>query len=341
MRYLKIFGIFLLVVTAVAFVLSMVLPDKQRVEKSIIVKAPVADVYNYLLKLENFKDWSVWDHRDSSVKHTITGTDGTIGASTSWSGNPEVSGKGKMTIASLQANKKIVHNISFLAPKRGTAESELKLLEVKGGTQVTWEFDLATPRPANIFNLFRSMNKEMGKDFEESLINLRNAIEKRQGVTVEKTYEVQRMNFPATSFAQVRQQVKWADMSSFFSNHFSFITAELEKAGAAPGMPAGLFYVWDEKNQQADAAAAYTVPAGTKIDNGGIQVVDIPASKAVYVNYYGEYGEKQAAAYNSIERYLADNNLKQKSPVIEQYIVHPAIEKDTARWLTKIIYLVE
>jgi effector-binding domain-containing protein len=38
---------------------------------------------------------------------------------------------------------------------------------------------------------------------------------------------------------------------------------------------------------------------------------------------------------------MTEKNLKQKTPIIEQYISGPANEKDTAKWLTKIVFLVE
>jgi effector-binding domain-containing protein len=87
-------------------------------------------------------------------------------------------------------------------------------------------------------------------------------------------------------------------------------------------------------------AAAITIPAGTTLQDTSIQIVNIPASKAVYVNYYGAY-DKINDAYNSIKKYLAANDLKQKTPVMEQYITDPAKEKDTSKWLTKIIVTVE
>ena len=36
---------------------------------------------------------------------------------------------------------------------------------------------MATPRPWNIFNLFYSLDKQMGKDFEDGLTALKNIIE--------------------------------------------------------------------------------------------------------------------------------------------------------------------
>jgi effector-binding domain-containing protein len=71
-----------------------------------------------------------------------------------------------------------------------------------------------------------------------------------------------------------------------------------------------------------------------------VQATNIPASKAVFVNYYGAY-DKISDAYNSIRQYLSDNKLKEKTPSIEQYIAGPSNEKDTTKWLTKIVFLVE
>lgn len=318
----------------------MLMPTQQKIERSVTIKAPAAFIYRQLLQLENFNKYSVWSQRDSSVKYTLAGTDGTVGASTSWTGDPEISGDGKAEIVFLEKNKTIKHKLSFSTPKKGTAESAFTLKETNGVTTVTWNFDLATPRPWNIFNLFFSLDKKMGKDFEEGLATLKKAIEKINGVAASKTYAVQLMNFPATTFAMIRQQVKWSDLLSFFDEHFPIVYQEVQNASAKPGTAAGLIYAWDEKNQQADIAAAVPVASGTKINNPIVQATDIPASKAVFVNYSGAY-DQIADAYSSIRQYLSENKLKDKTPSIEQYIAGPGNEKDTAKWLTKIVFLVE
>jgi len=166
------------------------------------------------------------------------------------------------------------------------------------------------------------------------------AIEKMTTTMHAKAYDVKTMNFPASSFATIRQQIKWNDIVSFYAQQFPKVYEEVQKINAAPGIPSGLFYEWDEKSQLTDLAVAIPVPIGTKMENNTIQVVNIPASKAVFVDYSGAY-EKMQEAYNSIRKYLADNNLKEKTPAIEQYITDPAKEKDTTKWMTKIVFLVE
>jgi effector-binding domain-containing protein len=340
MKFLKPFIFFLLAVLVVTAILSMLMPTKQKIERSITINAPAAIIYQQLIKLENFNTYSVWSQQDSTIKYTLTGSDGTVGAATSWTGNPEISGDGKIEILSLEENKTIKHKLSFTKPKKGTAESVFTLKETNGVTTVSWNFDLATPRPWNIFNLFSSLDKEMGADFEESLITLKTAIEKINGTVPAKTYDVQLMNFPATTFALIRQQVKWSDLLAFFEEHLPIVYQEAQNANATPGTATGLIYEWDEKNQQADIAAAVPVAAGTKIDNPIVQATNIPASKAVFVNYSGAY-DKLPDAYNSIRQYLSDNKLKAKTPSIEQYFAGPANEKDTTKWITKIVFLVD
>jgi len=340
MKFLKPFIFFLLAVLVVTAILSMLMPTKQKIERSVTINAPAAVIYQQLIKLENFNKYSVWSQQDSTIKYTLTGTDGTVGAGTSWTGDPEISGDGKIEIVSLEENKTIRHKLSFTKPKKGTAESAFTLKETNGVTTVTWNFDLATPRPWNIFNLFYSLDKKMGTDFEESLATLKTVIEKINGTTPVKTYDVQLMNFPATTFAIIRQQVKWSDLLAFFEEHLPIVYQEAKNANATPGTASGLIYEWDEKNQQADIAAAVPVAAGTKIDNPIVQATNIPASKAVFVNYSGAY-DKLPDAYNSIRQYLSDNKLKAKTPSIEQYFAGPANEKDTAKWITKIVFLVE
>jgi effector-binding domain-containing protein len=341
MKLPKPFFVFLLFVIISGFILSLLLPASQKLEKSITINAPAPAVYDQLSKLENFNNWSVWGKQDSSAKYSITGTDGTVGAASSWRGNPDISGEGKLEITALEPGRQITHSLHLAQPRKANGKSVFTLSENNGLTTVTWNFEMATPRPWNIFNLFYSMEKLMGHDFEKGLIALKEITEKKTGVAPVKTYKVMMMDFPATRFAMIRQQVKWADITSFYQQHLSIISNEARKNNINAGPATGLYFVWDEKNQQTDMAAAVPVPTASRLETGSIvRIQDIGASKAVYVNYSGSY-DNIAEAHTSLDKYLAEKSLTQKAPVIEQYISGPANEKDTAKWLTRIVYLVE
>jgi effector-binding domain-containing protein len=339
MQRLRPFLIFLVFVVIATGILSLVLPESQKIERTVIIHAPARKVYEELAKLSNFNEWSVWGSSDSSIKYAYSGTDGRPGASCSWEGDPSISGAGEISIKQLDPPAKVVYGIHFSRPKEGDATSIFELRESNGLTTLSWKFNMATPRPWNIANLFYSMEKEMGKDFETSLEKLRIKIE---GIKkADSSYkEVSRIDFPAMTFATIRQTVRWADMQAFFQQHFPILFEEASKSGVQAGGPSSLFYEWNEKTQSADIAAAIAVPHGTQFSNNIITVVDIPASKAVAVTYTGPY-EGEVSVYNSIRQYMRENELRQKGPSIEQYITGPTNEKDSTRWVTKIVFLVE
>ena len=178
MKFTRLLLFFVIAIIAVTTILSFFLPTSQKIERSIIINTPASNIYNQLIKLENFNKFSVWSQQDSTAIYTLAGTDGTIGASSSWKGSPEISGEGKIEITALDPNRKVVHQLNFTQPKKGTAESVFLLNETnKATTTVTWAFNMATPRPWNIFNLFYSQDKQMGKDFEDGLAALKTMIE--------------------------------------------------------------------------------------------------------------------------------------------------------------------
>lgn len=184
MKHLKLFGAFFLCVVITIVLFSFFMATSQKVERIITINASAAVIFEEVVKLENFNKWSVWNREDSLVQHTFTGVDGTVGAATSWKGHPEISGEGKMEITIIEKDKKVSHTINFIKPRKNKAVSVLLLNETdRSVTTVTWQFTMDTPRPWNIFNLFYSMDKEMGKDFEDGLLLLKKLIEKNSSAT--------------------------------------------------------------------------------------------------------------------------------------------------------------
>lgn len=219
MKLIKPFLAFLFFAVVATLLLSLLMPTRQRVERSITINAPAGVVYAQLSKLKNFTDWSVWGRSDSSATYTLTGTDGTVGAASAWKGDPQISGEGEIEISALEPEEKVEYQIRFIRPSKRKARSDFSLKSGNGMTTVTWHFEIATPRPWNIFNLFYSLDKEMGKDFESGLANLKKILEAEAGIPVGKTYEVYTMNFPATRFAAIRQTIQWSDIPAFFRQH--------------------------------------------------------------------------------------------------------------------------
>lgn len=334
--------VFLFFVALSTALLSFFLPAQQKIERSVTINAPVEEVYKNISSLNKFNSWSVWNQGDSALRNTYSEKDGMVGAKASWSGAADISGKGEMEIISLKENKESVFAIRFMKPKAINASSTLTVEAKNNQTVVTWVFTVPTPRPWNISNLFFKLDKQMGSDFELSLSNLKKLSEPAVTQTANTpAFKVEQINFPATLYAGMQQKMAWAEIPQFLHSHFNHINGVLQNIQVPGQGYAGLFYEWDNKNQTTDMAAAIVIPADTKLESQlAIKPITIDASKAVCVTLLGD-NTQTTAAYESLERYIKENKLTRKQPVIEQYLTDPEIVKDTALWQTKIIFLVE
>jgi len=294
-------------------------------------------VYKELASLSSFTNWAVWTQNDSSARYSLKGTDATVGSTTKWIGDPSISGEGEIKILALEENSKVMHEVLFTKPAKRTATSSFTIHEKGEFTTVTWKFEMRTPRPWNVFNLFYSMDKEKGAEFDKGLNALKNIIEKEEG-SVSKNYEVHPFNFPSTRYAIIRENLREDQMSSFFQQHFPIIVDSAKHAGILPGTETGLFFVYSPGN--IDVAAAIPIDHSAKLENSIISIFDIPSSKALYVDYSGPYG-KISEAYNSLNKYLSENKLRSRSPSLELYSKGPFNEPDSSKWNTRIIYIIE
>lgn len=187
MKIFRLLFFFILALLVTTGLLSLFMATSQKVKKSITINAPAAVIFEQVSQLSNFNRFSVWGAQDSTIRYTLSGTDGTPGSSIAWKGDPDISGEGRIELVSLTRPHTISHTIHFSMPQKGKAASIFSLAETeKNRTTVTWSFELFTPRPKNIFNLFYDLDKEMGRDFETGLAAMKLYIESGLAAT-EKT----------------------------------------------------------------------------------------------------------------------------------------------------------
>lgn len=163
---------------AVIIVLTMVAPSDVKVERSITVNKPKAEVFAYLKNLKNQSTWGPWAKKDPAMKQEYRRTDGTVGFVSSWSGNSEV-GEGEQEIKKITEGERIDTELRFKKPFEVTNNAYI-ITESAGdnATNVKWGFTGSLPRPMNIMLLVMDMDKEVGKDFAEGLSNLKTLLEK-------------------------------------------------------------------------------------------------------------------------------------------------------------------
>lgn len=107
----------------------------------------------------------------------FSGTDGEVGAISSWKGNKEV-GEGEQEIIKIVPGERVEGELRFFKPWKSTSACYLVVDETANrNSKVSWGFTGSNKFPMSIMMLFMNMDKMVGKDFEEGLAALKEKLE--------------------------------------------------------------------------------------------------------------------------------------------------------------------
>ncbi|HKL89798.1 MAG TPA: SRPBCC family protein [Allomuricauda sp.] len=169
----------ILAIVVLILVLAAIAPKNYNVSRSIEIAKPKRVVFDYLKSLKRQDEWSPWGKRDPNMEKKFTGTDGEVGAISYWKGNKEV-GEGEQEITKIVEGDSIESELRFLKPFKSTSDAYIITKEVEQDrTKVIWGFSGKNKFPMSIMMLFMSMDKAVGKDFEEGLASLKETLENR------------------------------------------------------------------------------------------------------------------------------------------------------------------
>ncbi|MEZ4857890.1 MAG: SRPBCC family protein [Flavobacteriaceae bacterium] len=169
----------LIAIIAIIILLALIAPKKFDVSRSIIINRPLAEVFNYIKYVKNQNYWGPWNQRDPNMKQTFTGEDGTVGFISAWESNHKQVGSGEQEITQVIENVKMESELRFLKPFKAVNYGYIDVFEEKDNkTKVVWGFHGNNKFPFSIMMLFMSMDKMIGKDFEEGLASLKAILEK-------------------------------------------------------------------------------------------------------------------------------------------------------------------
>lgn len=166
-------------ILALIILLAVIAPKSYNVSRSIEINRPKSVVFHYLKSLKNQDEWSPWGKRDPNMVKNFVGTDGEVGAVSSWKGNKDV-GEGEQELTRIVDGERIESELRFLKPFKSTSNAYMETKAVDADTtQVMWGFSGKNKFPMSIMMLFMSMDKMVGRDFEEGLASLKEILENR------------------------------------------------------------------------------------------------------------------------------------------------------------------
>ncbi|MEQ1814499.1 MAG: SRPBCC family protein [Candidatus Nitrotoga sp.] len=167
----------IVVVIAAILIYASTKPDTFRVERSATFKTTPDKVFAQINDFHNWSAWSTWERMDANMQRTHSGETSGVGAKYAWLGNNKV-GQGSMEITKSIPSSKLMVNLNFMKPMEAHHIGEFVITPEGDGARLTWAMYGQHPFIGKLFGVFVNMDKMIGKDFEDSLNNLRAVLEK-------------------------------------------------------------------------------------------------------------------------------------------------------------------
>jgi effector-binding domain-containing protein len=335
---------YLLYALAVLIVLFILLglfgPKSYQLERSIVIAATPDMIWPHMNSLKKVNEWSPFLKEDPDAVVEYTGNDGEVGSKSTWSSKKM--GKGEQTITAIEPMKSSTVHLKFFRPW-GEDESDgyLTLEPDSGGTKVTWGMKGNNGFLGKAMMSIMSMEKNVGPFFESGLADLKAKVdadpkEAKMGMN----YQINSGQFAGGKFLAVHKTMAMSDISDFFMKSVPMLMTEVKKAKVQmDGPPAGIYYTWDEKKMETDMAVAVGIKGDMKAP-AGMEIITVPASKDLTIDYVGGYS-KMGDAHMAMDAHIKSNKLEFVSPVMELYMSGPSTEPDSNKWMTRIVYLVK
>lgn len=178
MKILKIVLIILLAIVALPLIVALFIPRSYTVSVSKTINQPKQVVFDYMRKLDNQKNYSIWVMADPDLNPELLGEDGTVGAIQRWNSKLDEVGEGEQEITALSPDR-IDVDLRFKRPFESTAKAANIFKEVsENQTLVTTEFYSNASYPLNLpaYLFGRKMIEDAQKT---NLKNLKRILEKQ------------------------------------------------------------------------------------------------------------------------------------------------------------------
>jgi uncharacterized protein YndB with AHSA1/START domain len=158
-------------IVAVFLIIAATRPADFRVERSALLSASPAALFEHVNDHHKFAAWNPFMKLDPNVKNTYSGPDSGVGAVCSWEGNRNV-GAGSCTIIESKPGELVRCRMDWKRPMEGTATVDFTFKPEGDKTLVTWAMYGKNNFTGKMMSLFMDCDKMCGPQFEKGLADL-------------------------------------------------------------------------------------------------------------------------------------------------------------------------
>ena len=174
---IAIIAVVLAIAIAIVLILAATKPASFSVQRAIDIRAPAERIFPLINDFHQWGSWSPWENKDPGMQRSFSGAASGKGAVYGWEGNNNV-GSGRMEILEASAPSKILIKLDFLKPFEAHNTAEFTILPQGDATRLNWVMRGPASFMSKLMQVFMSLDKMVGKDFEIGLANLKNLTEK-------------------------------------------------------------------------------------------------------------------------------------------------------------------
>ncbi|MCP5231055.1 MAG: SRPBCC family protein [Zoogloeaceae bacterium] len=175
MKAVRILTLILAVLAVGVLVIALLLPASARVERSIVIDAPPAQVFAHVNGMRAFHAWSPWSRIDPDTHYEFTGPEQGVGSRMTWRSEHAEVGGGWQEIVASRANEYVETRLDFGAQGDGVASFTLG--PDGAGTRLTWDF--RTEFGWDLFGRWFGLmlDRFLGPSYERGLTELKARVE--------------------------------------------------------------------------------------------------------------------------------------------------------------------
>jgi effector-binding domain-containing protein len=337
MKILKYIALSLLGLIGLLLIVSLFLPTKNHIERSIEINSKPKHVFALINNFKAWKQWSPWHKKDTNSVYNYSEIFEGNGASFSWKSNHPDVGNGTMKIVSSIPNEKV--EIELTLNDFGGSRADFVMKETNGIVKLTWNFDSDTKDLpmywvpiSKIFGLF--MDGILGPDYETGLKSIKEVAEKKTDIEI-GGFEAEIRSAPPLFYIALRNQLREEEIGPKLGENYAFLTDLTKQLSAKQtGVPFTINYA--AKGKVYDMATCLGVESEITVTPPVI-AGKIEAGKQLVIKYYGPY-EKIGPLYSEGFKYIIQNNLKAAGAPMEFYVTDPMLETDNTKWLTELVF---
>lgn len=341
MKFLKKLLIVLIAIAVVYCVVGLFAPSDYKVERTREINAPAEVVFEQVSKFSNWDSWSPWKEKDSTASYTVTGEDGTVGAKYEWTGNPDVTGKGSMTVTQFIANEKFAYDLEFTEPMQMSSKGYFQLNSTGETTTINWVDEGEFPFMQRTMMLFMDLDEMMGPDFERGLFKI-DSLSQIAANEVSFSENISEVDYEGATFIGVRHNLLISEIdSSVYGDSYAKIMAYcMENGVELAGAPSTITTNWDLESDSCSMLIGMPINGEAPAEESGLEYMVINPSKAVLYAYYGDYNDI-GTAYMELEAYAIAKEFEIQDLGIEVYVTDPATVESKDEILTNVYFLLK